>query len=705
MKCTVTLLLCLFSLLCCAQNISKSKLDTLQNLKEVNVKSNFLQLIKEQPVNISIIDVKPFYNSNTTPIQLLKQSSGIKIKQDGGYGSRVDFFINGSTGKQLKFFLDGLPLDNMGETQSLNNLPVEQIDRIEIFKGVLPIELGADALGGAINIVTRKEKRDYLDLSYAVSSFNTHKLNLLGKKYWKGNFYAGMQAVAGTTKNNYTVTAQVPNSFGNLITKDVERFHDGYENFVVKGEAGFVDKKWADELSLTISASGLNKELQHNLTMAQPFGKATYRENLINGILKYQKLNLIKNINLSSYFSYNRVKGLFTDTTKNIYTWDGEIVDRKFSGGELSGSRNQLNIYTDILNHKLISTYWIAKDQKLTFSNTLQYYYRTGKDTVAQNYYNGVDYFATPSAMAKNIAGIGYERSFFNQKLKFSTSVKHFYAAMEGYTQDGDKQFKSVNHINKGAYNVAFAYSLNPQLLIKTSFEHASRLPDVEEAFGNLMQIKPYPNIKPEVSDNLNLNLLYQHKIASIELTGFYKNADDLIYLQTSPNSAVYRNILEARIIGIETAFNYHPFSFLDFNANATYQDLRNRSELTDLGFNSDRYLNARLPNIPYLMVNGGISFKRNNFLRKADQLQVWLNSNYTHQYFLSWEIDGAKELKNRIPTQLLHNTGLSYTINNKLTFTLESYNLTNEKTYDNFKVQLPGRSLSFKTRFYIFKS
>lgn len=682
-----------------------SKRDSIRTLQEVTIVDNQLINLKKKPENITVINVKPFYNSNITPVQILKQTSGIKVKQDGGYGSRVEFFINGSTGKQLKFFLDGLPLDNLGETQSLNNLPVEQIDRIEVYKGVLPIELGADALGGAINIITRKEKRDYLDASYAASSFNTHRINLSGKKYWSDHFYTSLQTVGGTSRNNYEVTAAIPNQYGNLIAKDVRRFHDDYQNFVIKADAGVINKTWADELAVTLSGSGMDKQLQHNLTMSQPYGKATYQENLYGGIVKYQKRNLFKNFNLTGYLSYNLVKGLFTDTTKNIYIWDGSIIDRKFSGGELTGSRNELNINTDIINQKLIVSYWLNSTQKITFSNTLQHYYRTGKDTVAQNYYNGVDFFGTPSAMLKNVSGLGYEGFLFNQKLKYSTAVKHFYATMEGFRIDGDRQFKSSQKIGNLAYNAAMAFSISPAVLVKTSFEHASRLPDVEEAFGNLMLIKPNPDLIAETSDNINLNVLYKDDKIDAELTAFYKNADNLIYIRTSPNSATYENLLKAKITGIEAAFIYHPFDFLTINSNATYQDLRNRSDIKGLGFNSDRYLNARIPNIPYLLLNGGISYRKIDFLGKGQQLQIWWNSNYTHQYFLSWEIDGARELKNRIPTQFLHNVGLSFTPNQRLTFTAESYNLTNERTYDNFKVQLPGRSFSLKSRYYLSKT
>lgn len=67
------------------------------------------------------------------------------------------------SGNSVRYFIDGVPLETKGSGVSLANLPVNLIDHIEMYKGVVPAYLGADALGGAINIVTKKEKKNYLD--------------------------------------------------------------------------------------------------------------------------------------------------------------------------------------------------------------------------------------------------------------------------------------------------------------------------------------------------------------------------------------------------------------------------------------------------------------------------------------------------------------------------------------------------------------
>lgn len=109
------------------------------------------------------------------------------------------------------------------------------------------------------------------------------------------------------------------------------------------------------------------------------------------------------------------------------------------------------------------------------------------------------------------------------------------------------------------------------------------------------------------------------------------------------------------------------------------------------------------MPNVPYLFANGSITYSLRDVLKAGNSLQVWYTVNYTHEYFLYWAEDGDRELKNRLPTQLLHGAGISFSLYQGLSLAFETTNITNARTYDNFRVQLPGRAFSFKIRVYHF--
>ena len=136
------------------------------------------QKVKEGVFSVNALDIKPIVNSLNNLNDLVNRTTGIKVREEGGVGSDFDLSINGLSGNSIRYFLDGMPLDTKGSGVSLANLPVNIIDRIEIYKGVVPASLGTDALGGAINIITKQEKKNYLDVSYGIGSFHTHKADL-----------------------------------------------------------------------------------------------------------------------------------------------------------------------------------------------------------------------------------------------------------------------------------------------------------------------------------------------------------------------------------------------------------------------------------------------------------------------------------------------------------------------------------------------
>lgn len=122
--------------------------------------------IKESGFNVNVIQAKNFSNRTSDLNQVLATTTGVRIREDGGLGSGFNFSLNGFSGNQVRFFLDGVPMDNFGSSLTLNNIPINLAERIEIYKGVVPVWLGSDALGGAINIVT--DKKPEISLMYHI---------------------------------------------------------------------------------------------------------------------------------------------------------------------------------------------------------------------------------------------------------------------------------------------------------------------------------------------------------------------------------------------------------------------------------------------------------------------------------------------------------------------------------------------------------
>ena len=123
------------------------------------------QRLREGAFSVNAIDIRSVASSISSLSSLVDRTAGVKIREEGGVGSDFDLSINGMSGNSVRYFIDGVPLDTKGSGVTLASLPVNLIEHIEIYKGVVPTWLSSDALGGAVNIVTNRRTTNYLDAS------------------------------------------------------------------------------------------------------------------------------------------------------------------------------------------------------------------------------------------------------------------------------------------------------------------------------------------------------------------------------------------------------------------------------------------------------------------------------------------------------------------------------------------------------------
>ena len=682
-------------------NIDFSLEENITYLDEIVIEpTSDSELKKMSAESVTIVEAEKFQNSTMNSTDLLDAVAGVRVRQQGGLGSEVNLSIQGISGKQIKFFMDGIPLDVFGQGLGINVIPVNVMKRIEIHKGYVPVEFGGDALGGVVNILTKENRDTYLDASYSIGSFNTHKVHANTQYFWdEQNVYVGFSGFYNHSDNNYPVEVKITNAQGNPEVKRVRRFHDAYTNHVGRIETGILKRTWADELSIQLNYAGFSDEKQHGATMEAPFGQVSTSEKAYGTSLTYKKLLAKQNVSVDFFGAYNRMNRSFTDTSSNIYNWYGEVIGERSFFGETSFSGNLLDLSTNYFLNRLHLNYYVDEHTTLKANLLTSVLERTGTDPVAAQYYKK-DIFANPTRLRKYIAAIALEKSWINDKLSSITSVKYF-----NYYSLGSNlavEASSVSNTSRRiGYGQTFRYTFSDKLLTKLSYERTTRLPDETELFGIGNLILPNPTLEPENSHNLNAGILYQSQKPqkfSAEVNIFYRLVDDIIYQRLITTvSTQHQNLLSAQVSGVEGEISYIPIRGLSLRMNTSYQDLRNRRETENL---DSRYINARLPNIPYLFGNADIRYERANLIKSNDRLQVWWGFNYVHWFYLNWSVDGRNDSKLTIPTQYLQNAGVSYDfLKNKLTGSFEVYNLFDQKAFDNYSVQKPGRFYALKIR------
>ncbi|AXY74281.1 cobalamin receptor protein [Paraflavitalea soli] len=671
-------------------------------LKAVQVSAASAGSLQQSTRAVTVIDAKKYYTRPATVLGLINQSPGVRVRQDGGLGSQADLSINGISGRQVKFFINGIPADFLGAGNRLNIIPVNAIDRIEVYKGVVPIELGSDALGGAVNIVTRQELSSYTDAMYSIGSFNTHKAAINTYRNIGHHLFIRAGGFYNYSDNNYTITADVPDQMGNPVPQKVKRFHDRYRDYQLNAEVGITQQKWADLFSVHGSFYLMDKDVQHNMVMTEPYGAITRQEHTWNAGLRYVKRQLLPRLNLSFFANAALIKEHFIDTSFNAWTWDGKVYERRIAYGEISSSRTNLLFTTQSLVGRLLLDFTADSSNKFSVSLTSSFFTRTGKDSLAEKYY-GQNFYGHRVQMQKNTAGLAWQHAFA-RNITSVTSIKYNSYHANGFTIDNMVFNPAARSAQQWGWNESLKWDIDARWLLKLSYEYATRLPDEMEVFGDFSLVKANPSIQPENSHNLNLMARHNRPGKfSAGINSFFRLTDNIIFLQASPRSSQYQNLLKALSAGVEVEANYQFTPSLSIWANGTFQHIINKSKKENTGNIDDRYYNQRLPNKPFLFANSELQWTRNNLFKKDHTFQCWYGISYVNWFYLYWSNDGRRDTKATIPIQFVQRAGISYAIaHNRAAISAEVHNLSNSRVYDNFNVQLPGRAWNLKCRLFI---
>jgi len=436
-----------------------------------------------------VIDAEEIQRSGqSTLVELLAHQAGIEISNSGGSGAASGIFIRGTNTSHVLVLIDGMRLNSatLGIT-AFENLPIGQIDKIEILRGPASTLYGQDAIGGIIQIFTKKgEGTLKFNANLGYGAYNTKRAD------------AGVSGGTSNTHFAFNVSSLDTDSFSAINTKNKDyNDKDAYRNLAFSGNVSH-----QIEVGHEIGLQFLHSD-----------GRVHF-DNAFNGS------NFDTKADSKQYSFFIFSNNQFTDFWLSKVRI-GQGVDESVTLDEFSAKGG------DLYKTRQFQLSW-QNDFKLPIGTLTLLY-----DNLNQHVSSSVNY------TLKERDNDGFVASYLlnYDAHSLQLSARH----------DSNSQFGSHNTGSLG-----YGYKINPNWRITGSYGTAFKAPTFNDLyypfFGN-------PDLKPELSSNIEGSLRYQANNTSVSATIYHQKVKDLIGYDDAFN---VMNINKARIDGLSLSANQH---------------------------------------------------------------------------------------------------------------------------------------------------
>ena len=296
----------------------------------------------------------------STFIELLQKQPGVEISSNGGPGSLASVYIRGANANQTVVLIDGIRVNSItAGTTYLGNIPLSQIEHIEILRGPASSLYGQDAVGGVIQIFTKKfDNQPHFNATVGYGSYNTRTAE------------AGLGASYNNLNYSINVSSKETDGFSALnVRNDAREDKDGYSNLSVNGSISY----------------NINERNSFGIRFLDSKGKIDY-----DSSITFNNTNKSKQTALS-LFSKNKINDIWTSNltaSKGVDRYDDKSYSDWFSSWSESYIKSIQNQYSWQNNFELpLGTFTLAYD-RLEQDLKTSYAYQ-GKSRDSNGYYFG----------------------------------------------------------------------------------------------------------------------------------------------------------------------------------------------------------------------------------------------------------------------------------------------------------------------------
>ena len=538
--------------LICSGRAEAAEPDTIKRrTPPVTVEAVAPAALPEDPSSfVTVIEVGEEAGDSQRTLDLLGKTVGVQVRRFGGAGARSEVSIRGSSGSQVVVLLDGIRLNTaQSGTVDLSTIPGSLIERIEVYRGGGGVQTGSDAIGGVIDVITKRPSAaPRTALSLTAGSFGTWEGSASRTGRWGGAEYVlGYQGFR--TEGDWEFLPPDRELGGVFVPSSrdaVERVNNRSKHHSALGRVGF---DWGERARISIGDQffyGSSGE-----PGLDSFGGAHLGQSLTAH--RWRTRN-VADLRLEVTSPVSR------DSKATFEDWKGEIrlfhrYDRSrfedpsppFGSPTRSDNRNQ-SLGTRLFMEGVAEPGFGKHRASIGFE-------ARGDSLDARN---GGD----PERLT---LGVFFQDDVDLGRIRLVPALRYDYTESIG---------------GEWIPRIGVIIELTNWLRLKANWERSYRVPNFDELFFDEQSLRGNPTLRPEDAREGDLGLeagfISQDSRFDIhfELAAFQRKIENSIVFQlVSPSVVQATNTSDARVRGVEIAGRIGVMGWLDVSANYTRLD------------------------------------------------------------------------------------------------------------------------------------
>ncbi|WP_272656630.1 MULTISPECIES: TonB-dependent vitamin B12 receptor BtuB [unclassified Providencia] len=474
------------------------------------------------PVTVVTREDIDHWQSNTV-VDVLRRLPGVDIAQSGGMGQQSSLFIRGTESRHVLVLIDGVRLNQAGISGSsdMSQIPISLVQRIEYIRGARSAVYGSDAVGGVVNIITRRDN-DGTTLNAGIGSHSYQ------------NYNGSTQQKIGENTTVTAAGAYTHTKGFDLAPKDVSPRQYDKDGFLSKSLWLGIEHQFSSEILAYARAYGYDNRTNYDVSEYAGLSVDTrklYNRTYETGLKYHQgkySSSLMGSYGYSKDYNFDPRKGQYSESANldeskqyNIQWGNSYLLDK----GNISAGVDYQRQSIEPSSYAMIS-------EKQTLNNTG--IYLTGQYAI-------IDSVTAEAAI----------RSDHHSEFNWHTTWQ------SGLSWEFHEGYKLI-----GSYATAYKAPNLTQLYAYSSSAYGTTL-------GN-------PNLKPEESKQWEIGVEGTTGPLFWQVNAYHNDIDNLIAYKSGYPTSTYENIGEAEIKGVEWVGEFET-GILHHQVTYQYVDPRNK--------------------------------------------------------------------------------------------------------------------------------